>query len=192
MTPTFRHRILLFLLATVMLSTRQFHFGLLTDASWAVFFLAGLYLPGWRSFALLMVGAAAIDYVATQHLGVSSYCISPAYPFLLPGYGALWLGGAWFRRHHGQLRFGNVTWLAASLFIAVSLCFVLTNGSFYWLSGRHGVTSISGWTVNFLQWYPRFLAMPLLYVGAVATATSAYAALLRGRNESVQRPVVTR
>src|SRR5580692_3342727 len=89
----------LLLLAGAMLATRLHHFEHLPDASWAIFFLSGFHLFGARAFALLMVEAVIIDYVATQHLGVSSYCLSIAYLFVLPAYAALWLGGRVAARH---------------------------------------------------------------------------------------------
>src|SRR5580692_11207051 len=126
----------LLLLAGAMLATRLHHFEYLPDASWAIFFLSGFHLFGARAFALLMVEAVLIDYVATQHLGVSPYCLSIAYPFVLPAYATLWLGGRLAGRHwYGELP-NRIGWLVVCLLASVSLCFLLTNGSFYWLSGR--------------------------------------------------------
>jgi len=86
------------LLAMLMTATRSHHVADLThlpDASWAVFFLAGFYLPT-LAFGGLLALAALIDYVAITWGGVSSFCVSPAYGFLLPAYGALWLAGRRF------------------------------------------------------------------------------------------------
>ena len=90
-------------LILLMLATRlpmlgpAFH---LDDASWAVFFLAGFYLrEQWRwAFPLFMAIAVAIDLVAIQYLGVSNYCVTVAYWFIVPSYAALWFGGSWLRR----------------------------------------------------------------------------------------------
>jgi hypothetical protein len=64
MTLTTRSRLTIFLvLAAVMAATRLNHFGVVPDASWAVFFIAGFYLRGsarW-AFPALMVLAVAID-----------------------------------------------------------------------------------------------------------------------------------
>src|ERR1700722_13972808 len=119
-----------------MLATRLHHFEYLPDASWAIFFLSGFYLIGARAFALLMTEAVIIDYVATQHLGVSSYCLSIAYPFVLPAYATLWVGGRLAGRHWSSELPHRIGWLVICLLASVSLCFLLTNGSFYWLSGR--------------------------------------------------------
>jgi hypothetical protein len=158
------------ILATVMLATRQYHFGILPDASWAVFFLGGFYLTSYRAFAAFMVGAAAIDYIATQHLGVSSYCLSPAYVFLLPAYAALWFGGRWAGRDRDIEHARALVLLGVSLFVSVSVCFLLSNWSFYWLSGRVPAPSLAGWMANFRAWYPYFLSVPCAYVGLAALA----------------------
>jgi hypothetical protein len=162
----------LLLLAGAMLATRLHHFEYLPDASWAIFFLSGLYQYRARAFALLMVEAVVIDYFATQHLGVSSYCLSIAYPFVLPAYAALWLGGRLAARHWYDELPHRIGWLAACLLMSVSACFLLTNGSFYWLSGRASSPNVAGWMAGFQRWYPYFLAVPCIYVTIVASARS--------------------
>jgi hypothetical protein len=153
------------ILAAAMLATRQYHFDILPDASWAVFFLGGFYLTSYHAFAAFMVGAVIIDYVATQHLGVSSYCLSPAYVFLLPSYAALWLGGRWAGQHWAGVELRSLVWLIASLLVSVSVCFLVSNGSVYWLSGRASAPTLAGWAANFRTWYPYFLGAPCIYVG---------------------------
>jgi hypothetical protein len=181
-------RTVLFLsLAAAMLATRGCHVGALPDASWAVFFLGGFYFSSARVFALLMTEAVAIDYVATQHFGVSSYCISPAYAFLLPAYGALWFGGRWLRAHYRGLDARSFGLLAASLFVAVSSCYLVSNGSFYWLSGRHGEPTLSGWAANFGYWYLDFLYAPFAYVGIAAVLQVLIVSLVGPRAEAAGR-----
>lgn len=183
-----RHAVILLALALVMLATRALHFGPVPDASWAVFFLAGLYLPGAGIFGLLFGLAVLIDYLATQQFGVSSYCISPAYPFLLPAYAALWAGGAWLRRTQRSLRARDAGWVAAALAVSVSFCFVLSNGSFYWLGGRHAAPSWSGWLANAWQWCPRFLWVPFVYVTLAAAIQALGTALVRQRYGAAATP----
>lgn len=79
-------------LLLLMLVTRGHHFAsvdALPSASWAVFFLAGLYLSRGLWFPIFLVLAATLDFAAIYWGGVSSYCVSPAYSFLLPAYGSL-------------------------------------------------------------------------------------------------------
>lgn len=171
-TPRSRSLTLLAVLAIVMVITRSHHFGShlsLPDASWALLFLAGFYLRGqfrW-AFPLLMLEAVAIDYCAIRYFGVSNYCVTPAYWFILPAYAALWTGGAWFRQHYAMnLRAAGL--LLLSLFVANNVCYLLTNGGFYWLGGRVTDPSLSGWTHNFSLWYSHFTAVTFAYVAIAA------------------------
>lgn len=140
----------------------------LQDASWAVFFLAGFFLSArWRwAFPALMALAVAVDYTAIRYLGIPNYCVTVAYWFLVPAYGALWIGGAWLRRHLTHDLRGALT-AAASLVISVSLCYLVANGSFYWLGGKVE-PSWSGWMANLGHHYWPFLKAPLVYVGVGA------------------------
>jgi hypothetical protein len=159
-------------LGLLMIATRFGHMGgpwSLPDASWAVFFLGGFYLARQWRWALpsLVVLAIAIDLIAINHFGVSNYCLTVAYGFNVPAYGALWLGGRWLRRHatHGA---ADLLRLGASVLCAESVCYVLTDGSFYWLGGRVGAPTLSGWMVNFGDWYLPYLVNTAIYVGVGA------------------------
>jgi hypothetical protein len=128
------------LLALVMAATRFSHTGstwLPPDASWAVFFIGGFYLAReWRwALGVLLIEAVAVDYAAIRYLGISNYCVTVAYWFIVPAYSVLWLGGAWLRRRYQQLPV-DLLRLLVSLTVCVSLCFLITQGSFYWLGGR--------------------------------------------------------
>jgi hypothetical protein len=161
------------LLALVMLATRVNHFGALPDASWAVFFAAGFYLRGqarWAFPALLALGVA-IDYAVISGQGIafwSHYCMSPAYWFLIPAYGAMWLGGAWLRRQYAGLHLRELGLLVAAAVISVSVCYLITNGSFYGLSANVPARSFAGWIKNFGDWYLIYMRTTLIYVGVGA------------------------
>lgn len=138
-----------------------------SDASWAVFFLAGFYLRDrWRwAFALFMAIAVSIDLAAIEWMGVPNYCLTVAYWFVVPGYASLWVGGAWLsRRFAGDLR-GAGRALCAVI-VAASVCFLVTNASFYWLGGRVDPTW-DGWLANFMRWYWPFVRTTLVYASAV-------------------------
>ncbi|MET0225901.1 MAG: hypothetical protein ABW187_05620 [Dokdonella sp.] len=174
---------ILAILALVMLATRVNHFSALPDASWIVFFAAGFYLRGsvrW-AFPLLMALAVAIDYVVITGQGLSfwsHYCVSPAYWFLIPSYGAMWFGGSWLRRHYDGLRARELGLFLLSVFVAANVCYLLTNGSFYWLSSAAPVHSFSGWMKNFGDWYLPYLQTTSSYaaVAAVLHVAATYAA----------------
>jgi hypothetical protein len=177
-TPT-RAGILL-ILALVMLATRTNHFSALPDASWAVFFVAGFYLRGsarWV-FPLLMAFAVLIDFFVISGQGVdfwSHYCVSIAYWFLLPSYAAMWLGGSLMRKYYAGLHTRELGLLIASVVVATSACYLISNGSFYWLSqswinanANAPLRSLGGWIKNLGDWYLPYLRTTLMYVG-VAT-----------------------
>ncbi len=175
-----RHRwMLAAALGILMVVTRYHHFGSilhLPDASWAIFFAGGFYLrrPGWLAGFLLLAGG--IDYFAITQGGSSGYCISPAYPFLLPAYGALWLGGRVFAHHyHGVAR--DLVRLLVTALVATTVCFFISNGAFYWLSGRVDAPNLSEYASRFLRYYPMFLRGTLGYLAVFAAIQSIFSIL---------------
>lgn len=176
-------------LALLMAATRYNHFGSavsLPDASLAVFFLAGFFLA-WRTwpallgFVVLLLEAGGMDYYATATQGVSNWCITPAYWFLVPTYASLWLGG-WFavRQDHtwrGLTTSGVVAWLATTI------AFLISNISFYLLSGRVSDMSAAEYASAVAKYYPPYLGGSLPYL---AVAALLYVVLTSGRcKESV-------
>lgn len=158
-------------LASAMAATRFGHLGgasAAPDASWAVFFLAGFYLSGERwVLPVLLLEAIAVDFLAIHDYGVSDYCVTLAYWFIVPAYSLLWLGGVWLRQHYRH-RPGDLLHLAGSLLSSVTVCFLLTQGSFYWLGSRAADPSLFGWWSNFTDWYGHFLLVTCAYVAVVA------------------------
>jgi hypothetical protein len=176
------------ILALVMLATRINHFGVVPDASWAVFFIAGFYLRGsarW-AFPLLMALAVLIDFFVITGQGInfwSHYCVSPAYWFLVPSYGALWFGGSWLRAHYAGLHARELGLLLGSALVAASVCYLVSNGSFYWISASVPSRSVAGWVENLGDWYLPYLRTTLMYVGIAAAlhvATTLAATSLAG------------
>lgn len=164
-------------LIALMILTRYHHFGdalHLPDASLAVFFLAGFYrsklLPGF-----LLILAALIDYLAIAN-GADSYCVTPAYVFLLPTYGVMWLGGRYCgrRRLLAELGPGRLAGAFAVLLTALSLAFLISNGGFYAFSGKFGDLTWGDYAGRVARYYPMYLKSTLIY-GAVGVGV--YAAL---------------
>ena len=163
-------------LALVMAATRihhsiLHHFDALPDASWGAFFLAGFWLRGsarW-AFPLLMVEAVLIDYIVITNTGISfwsHYCVSAGYWFLIPAYGSLWLGGSWLAKHQHGLRLSTLALAVIALLVGENLCYLISNGSFYWLSSNVPTPrSFSAWFENLGDWYLPFLQTTALYVG---------------------------
>lgn len=169
-------------LMVLMTATRFHHFGTpfaLPDASLAVFFLAGLWLGGRYLFAMLLLEAGLIDYLAITQLGVSDFCVSEAYVFLIPTYVAMWLGGKWCGKFT-FLSVASVTQQFAALVMATSTAFLISNGSFYLLSGRYPDRSWTQYFDRFTMYYPSYLTSTLIYVvvifGVISVAKSLFAA----------------
>ena len=160
-------------LAMIMAGTRINHFGALPDASWAIFFVAGFYLRGslrW-AFPALMALAVFVDYLVINGQGLdfwSHYCVSPGYWFLVAAYGAMTMGGMLLRAQDKMLGVRTLGVLFASFLVAECVCFVVSNGSFYWLSSSVAEPSMAGWMQNMADWYLPYLRTSGLYVG-VAT-----------------------
>lgn len=172
-------------LMILMAATRFHHFGTsyaLPDASLAIFFLAGLWLGGRYLFALLLVEAGLIDYLAITQLGTSNFCVSNAYGFLIPTYAAMWLGGRWCRR------FKSLSWAAlaqqgAALTLSTSTAFLLSNGSFYWLSGRHGETSWTHYIESATTYVLPYLSATLVWGVTLFALVAAAQWLLSQKNQ---------
>jgi len=183
MVKTLAQRLgVLLALAAVMAVTR-IHLSLLhhnvDDASWAIFFLAGFWLRGagrWTGFnwvfPLLMAEAVLIDYLVISGQGLdfwSHYCVSVAYWFLIPSYFSLWLGGSWLAKHQSGLRLQTLGTAAVALAVSWTACYLLSNGSFYWLSDSVPLPrSSAAWLANLGDWYLPFLQTTALYVGVGA------------------------
>ncbi len=156
-------------LIALMGATRMHHFGdafSLPDASLAVFFLAGLFFNSRAFFVALLLEAGLLDYVAISHLGVSDFCVSPAYAFLIPTYFAMWFGGrlsANFKSMQGT-EFTLSISAMATLFAATTSAFLMSNGSFYWLSGRHSNGTMPEYIEHALHYYPPYAGYALMYV----------------------------
>jgi hypothetical protein len=156
-------------LMAVMLATRFHHFGdalHLPDASWALFFLAGFYLsPRW--LVVLLLEAVAIDVLAVGWMGVSAYCITPAYAALQLAHGVLWVGGRWLRAReiHGL---AGLPVLAGAVVGSGVAAFALSNGAFYWLGGRVAEPNWAQFLQTWLDYAPAYVGGMALYVGLAA------------------------
>jgi hypothetical protein len=84
---------------------------------------------------VLMAKVALIDYAAVTWGGVSSFCITPAYVFLMPAYGALWLVGHWYASHH-HFALSTLVPLAGSVLVGAVVCELFSSCGFlplFWL-----------------------------------------------------------
>jgi hypothetical protein len=153
------------LLIALMAATRMHHFGTslhLPDASLAVFLLAGFLVASPLLFGVLLVEAAAIDYVAITQMGVSDYCVTPAYGFL-PTYAVLWFAGRYFARvQQNNLR--SLGLFSAVSFAAVSVAFLISNGAFYLFSGKFADMSVAQYAARVAQYYVPYVSGAVVYL----------------------------
>jgi hypothetical protein len=158
-------------LAALMAATRFNHFGSavsLPDASLAVFFLGGIYLArsarlSMAAFIALILEAGLIDYYATSIQGISDWCMTPAYWFLIPTYGSLWLVGRWFAFRH-TMESKSLLGLALAVWVANSFAFIFSNATFYLFSERYEEMSAVEYTSRVAQYYVSYVSVALLYI----------------------------
>ena len=166
------------LLVALMAATRMHHFGSslhLPDASLAVFILAGFLVGSPLLFGVLLIEAGLLDYVAITHMGVSDYCVTAAYWFLIPTYAVLWAAG----RHYAKLHQDNLRSLgifAVLSFVSLSAAFFISNGAFYLFSGRFPEMSMAGYAARVAQYYLPYVSSAVTYLVPAVLLYAVFAA----------------
>lgn len=172
-----RDAVILVALALLMLVSRYHHFGTrfsLPDASFAIFFLAGLYLRRPVFFVSLAVEAVVIDYVTITYLGVSNWCWTPAYAGLAISYLALWGGGFFCHRLRSNAS-GGLALYGLVAFASASAAYLISDGAFYWLSGRITAPNLSGYWLHMTKYYVSYVSVACAYIAAIEIARGAVA-----------------
>ncbi len=177
-----------FVLLLMMSATRGQHFSTfqhLPGASWAVFFLAGFYLRSVWSLPGFLALTWLLDYASFTWGGSSGFCLTRAYVFLLPAYGALWLSGRWYA---GQYRFEwrSLMPLMFAVLVGSMVCGLFSSGGFYFFSGRFVDTSFAEFGGRLLKYYPSYLQSLAIYVAIAALVHSAFILIVdqAGRKQS--------
>ena len=148
-------------LALVMAVTRLGHFGEYggpLDASWAVFFLAGLWLSDLRLFPAYFVLGWVVDLAAFA-LGTPTNCYSIAYLFLIPAYGALFVAGRWVAEG-GYGRIGLA--VAGSALVT----FVAANLGMFWLAPSPTAPTLTAFVSAVAGYFPGYLMTMATYVAS--------------------------
>lgn len=146
-------------LIALLFITRGDHITSLSNlpaASLAVFFLAGFYLRAKWMFSALLAICFGIDFYAITAGGVSSFCVSPAYGFLVPAYAALWFAGRWFSKQY-SFSFSALLPFAASVSVGAIISELLSSGGFYFFSGRFAETSLAVFGERLATYFPHQL-----------------------------------
>jgi len=154
-------------LAVLLIMTRSHHFAAmhaLPGASWAVFFLAGIYLRSVSPLLWLLVLTWLLDFSAYKWGdGSSDYCLTYAYAFLLPAYGSLWLAGRWYVSQY-QFSWHTLLPLFSSMAVGLVLCELFSSGGFYFFSGRFVETTLIGFGQRFINYFPLYVGSFLFYI----------------------------
>ena len=172
-------------LTLLMLLTRSHHWASihsLPDASWAIFFLLGVYVRALWVVPALIAASVVIDYAAITWGGVSDFCVSPAYWLLIPAYLALFAGGRFYARGHSLSLLGLFRLVGVALAV-VAVAELLTSGGFYFFSGRFAEPTLAGFVPRFATYFPHMLGTFMLYLGAAAAAHVALAAAAFRRDD---------
>ena len=168
------------ILTVLMAATRDHHFGSmlhLPDASLAIFLLAGFYLPR-LALPVLLIGAGLADYYAINYNGVSDWCVSSAYWFLIPTYAVMWYAGRFYAARHSQSWSGLVLFAATAL-LAISAAFAISSGSFYLFSGRFAEMGALQYAGSVAKYYGPYLIGAFLYLSIAACVQIAATTLSR-------------
>ena len=186
--------ILLFFIAV----TRGQHFATidtLPGASWAAFFLAGVYLrprwvlPAMLGFVWFLDFAPYLfrgDELSALLSGGEIFCLTPAYLFLAPAYAALWAAGRWYAGRYRQ-RWQTLGTLALSVLAGSAVCELFSSGGFYFFSGRFADPTVVEFAARVLRYYPAYLQALFIYVGASVLVHSLLVFLASVRRQPAQR-----
>ena len=157
------------LLALLMLATRGQHFSAinLPSASAAVFFLGGLLLTARWAFPALFLQAVALDMYAITFGGVSDWCVTAAYGFLLPAYGVLWLGGRLYARLHRE-QLSSLAFFISLVLASSFLSHLLSSGGFWFFSGRYPEPTLANFLPRIEHYYPLMLQSMAIYLTLAA------------------------
>lgn len=177
-------------LALLLIATRGQHFATLHSlpgASWAVFFLAGVYLrPVWVlpvMFAFvwgldftpyLLSGASLTEIVSDGKV----FCLTPAYFFLLPAYSALWFAGRGYARRY-RFEWRTLLPLGAAALVGAAVCELFSSGGFYFVSGRFAEPTFTEFAGRLMMYFPGYLQSLAFYVGIAAVVHTLFG-LARG------------
>ncbi|MBY0499094.1 MAG: hypothetical protein K2P74_05735 [Nitrosomonas sp.] len=155
------------LLVLLMIFTRSHHFASIhsmADASWAIFFFAGVYLRSTWPLLGFFALSGWLDFAATQWGNVSDYCLTPAYVFLLPAYVSLWLTGRWYRERY-QFAWNTLLPLSISAMAGLTLCQLFSSGGFYFFSGRIAEGNFNEFGEQLIKYFPLYAETFVFYLG---------------------------
>ncbi len=158
----------LVVLTLLMLATRTHHFASLNSlpsASIAIFFLAGMYLRNMKAFWFFYVLSVTIDLGSSYYRGQFGDCITTSYPALVLSYGVMFVIGFYAKPNWQQNCWQlNTIKVALALFVASSVAFFISNGSYYTLSGKFPDLSWAEYATRVDKYFFKSISNPTFYV----------------------------
>ncbi|WP_159822373.1 hypothetical protein [Colwellia sp. 20A7] len=155
-------------LVLLMLATRTHHFSSfnhLPSASIAIFFLAGMYLRNIKMFWVFYILSVTIDLASSYYRGQFGDCITTSYPALVFSYAVMFTAGFYTKPNWQTSAWqNNVIKVALSLFIASSVAFFISNGSYYAFSGNFPNLSWVEYATRVEKYYFKSISNPIFYV----------------------------
>ncbi|ARD45310.1 hypothetical protein [Colwellia sp. PAMC 21821] len=156
------------ILTLLMLATRTHHFASfnhLPSASIAIFFLAGMYLRNIKAFWFFYILTLTVDLASSYYRGQFGDCITTSYPALVLSYAAMFTAGYYTRpnwQHNAWQT--NIVKVALALFIASSIAFFISNGSYYAFSGKFPELSWAEYATRVDKYFFKSISNPIFYV----------------------------
>ena len=172
-------------LTILLVATRGHHFASminLPSATLAVFFLAGVYLrPTW-ALPVLLALCAGLDYAAITFGGVNNFCVTPAYGFLLPAYGVMWLAGRWLAKRY-SFNWATMLLLTISLAVSAALSELFSSGGFYFFGDRYASPTLAEFGPRLVKYFPHQLEGLAFWMGVAVVVHVAFV-LVRGNTQA--------
>lgn len=174
--------LLLAMLLLMMAATRYNHFfnqTLLSDVTWAAFFVAGLVLVSRLAPVLLMLGVLVLDLgwrLFAEPSADSAGCVSPAYPFLVAAYGSLWLLGR-LTAKFADMSLKGLAMTYVGLTAGVFTSFLISNAAWYTLSGKYDTTPVMVFAEKVTPYFFSFLQGAAFWLTLLAAVWFVFAKL---------------
>ncbi len=152
------------LIALVLITRTNFSTSIINapDITLAAFFLAGLWIPSSLAFALLFGAAALADQLSFAG-GISEWCFTPAYVFLIPTYACLWYAGFICRKDELAQVVGTVK-LIVSLGLACVAAYAISTYSFFLFSGQlTSAQSVMAYRDGVFHYFPMYIGWAFFY-----------------------------
>ena len=125
----------------------------LPDFTLAAIFITGVYFKNFLAPVPLIIVAVLIDWVSISYYGASNFCVTQAYVMLLPAYYLMYL----VARSLTSLKFNSlkqVLLIAMTLLVAISLEWLITSASFYWMSPYFPDANLAGFALRIEKYAP--------------------------------------